>query len=505
LVGGRFILISTERGTILAREAKLMVQILGATPINNSISQMQIPIHPLANRSGVLYVNFSQYPLNPPILILSNDIKPYINLSFSLDSAKNWNVHNPPHIKDIVLEFIRKLSDYSKIGADFHKSPSELNIQEENAILNKFEISVKAFFYELMGMEIKMPIIYCETKEEYRKFFVEAENIFALERDALYRIAEKSGGRAISGKGVFINKALDRERFPHSIKHYFYSIVRTIVHELFGHCYINENTSLGKLVSKGLKVSIKVLIVTPFAQELLKKEKQKVDTLSHNIVKFTHEGWAEWVSWYFNTYYDDPTLRNYIIPVNERELPPYHDLETFKGYLQAFLTFIKMGHFKFKNYLPVLSFNELRSNINQCFLILNMIPQEFEKIIQILEGLLNNSLEFSKKNLKLFIDSIQTLSALDEKYAIICPTLTYGIGFLICKKIQEKYGLKCMPILLKLVLDTRAKSEGYHFQKYYRKFKDWHDYKLALLLIIPITPEIQSDEKKCWKIVKKYL
>ena len=123
-----------------------------------------------------------------------------------------------------------------------------------------------------------------------------------------------------------------------SIKSYFYMIARTLVHELFGHGYIIQSTPLGQL-SAGPITGTNGLTREEFSTQMQK--------LTRDTAKFTHEGWAEWISWFFSTHYDDFTLHDYFLPPNERTNFIYRDLETYQRFLKAFVRYVQTGHFEF--------------------------------------------------------------------------------------------------------------------------------------------------------------
>ncbi len=483
--------VSPKQDDILAYEAHLLIQPFGAIPLNNSITQMQIQIAP-TKEIGMLFVDFGNYPQSPPILGLSEDIRPFFNLSFALESVKNWDTKNTPHVKDIINEFLQKLNEFSE-------TKPQLTVSTENEILVRLEKSIKTFFQQRMNMEIKTPVFYCETDEEFRITCPDKASIGLLEYETLTQRAEMISGIFISGKGVFINKSFIRKYSLDTYKHYFSETSTVLVHELVGHAYINENTVFRKLIGNPVRINVYDLGKNPSI-------KIQVRELLLEVAKFTQEGWSEWIRWFFDTHYDDSVLQGYILSKSDREKSIYYDLKTFIGFIRTFLTFVQTGNFDFKQLLPPLPYEEVQSELKQGNISLDTISYDFETIIQLLGTLLREFSDFSFYNSTIIMHAMLTLSDLEKKYRVICPPLTYGIGFLIFKQVMEKFSPLCMPELLKIVLYMHAQPELGSILNYYNgQFKNWPDMKLALLLAIPVTPSMRIDVQHCKMIVEKYL
>ena len=84
--------------------------------------------------------------------------------------------------------------------------------------------------------------------------------------------------------------------------------------------------------------------------------------------------------------------------------------------------------------------------------------------------------------------------------------MTYGIAFLVFRRVMELYSPVCMPELLKIICYTPAAPYLPSIQKHYEnQLRNWHDIRLALLLAVPVTPDMRIDPKKCKKVVEEYL
>jgi hypothetical protein len=496
-----------NRDEILAYEAHLLIRTFGAISINNSITQMQIKIAPY-EEFGTLYINFGNYPQSPPILGLSEDIRPFFSLSFALESVKNWDMKNAPHIKDIVNEFLQKLNN-SRItepqltvlteNENSRITGPQLTISTENEILDRLEKSIKLFFQQRMNMTIRTSVFYCETEEEFRLICQETGPNESLEKERPTYVNEFTSGIHISGKGVFINKARIRNYSLDTYSHYFSETSTVLVHELIGHAYLHENTAFCKLITGPITMDLSLLAKNPSIR-------MQARELLYKVAKFTQEGWPEWIRWFFDTQYDDLDLQSYVLSKNERQKSAYYDLKTFTGFVQAFLIFVETGHFDFEPFIPPFSFEEMRIKLKQDNISLDMIRSDFEIIIHLLKTLLQDFSDFSEANSTTIMNAILTLSELQIKYKFTCPILIYSVGFLILKQVMEKFSPLCIPELLKIVLSTHAQPDLSSILTYYGgKVKNWPDVKLALLLAIPVTPSMRIDVQHCKMVVEKYL
>ncbi|NVM27229.1 MAG: hypothetical protein HWN65_00195 [Candidatus Helarchaeota archaeon] len=470
-----------DRDALLAYEAQLLINAFGAQNIDGKISRMQFQIDLAANRQILLQVDFSDYPNNPPVLFLPERIVSSPG-SLILETMRHWNPQNPPHIVDIISELAGKTCNLSSQPSS---QPQQQVASDEQGILLRLDKSIKKFFQERMNFAIFSTIHYCETTE----IFHYATRGSDLSEHARIT-ASASQGRYVPMRGVFINKQRIRKGSMGDAKFFYFDSATTLVHELIGHAFIGENTDYGKVINQPI----------PFGTRI------DFGRMIADAAKFAQEGWAEWVVWFFVTQYEDPELNQYLLPISKRHLEVYRDLKTFRGYLEAMLKYLQTGTFTFENIRLLLSSEHYNSALNRKQISVNLLTSDFEKIIHHLETLYQNFTHFSNENYKTIVKTMRALSILDNKYYDIFPIIRYGIAFLIFKRIHERYSTVCMPELLKLVLHVSERTYREGFTKYYyKKFHNWHDCKLALLLTVPVTPTMRIDVEDCKKTVKQYL
>ncbi|MFX1298942.1 MAG: hypothetical protein ACFFD2_29300, partial [Promethearchaeota archaeon] len=103
-----------DRDALLASEAQDLMNEFQTEMVDGSISRIRLYLSITLEKHYVMGIDFSNYPLDIPLITLQEEVKKVIGPPSTLNTIKNWDPKKPPHIIDIVREIEGKLYEVNK-------------------------------------------------------------------------------------------------------------------------------------------------------------------------------------------------------------------------------------------------------------------------------------------------------------------------------------------------------------------------------------------------------
>ena len=134
-----------DRDALLATEAQELMNEYQTEIVDGSISRMRIYLSITIDKHYVLGLDFSNYPSSPPLITLQDAVKKVVGESSSLDTVKNWDPQNPPHINVIIREIEGKLYEANKYWEQERIISGEFDTSQVEGTSNKFRIKIMTY------------------------------------------------------------------------------------------------------------------------------------------------------------------------------------------------------------------------------------------------------------------------------------------------------------------------------------------------------------------------
>ncbi len=103
-----------DRDALLAMEAQALMNEFQIDMVEGSISRMRIYLSITLEKHYVMGIDFTNYPLEAPLVTVQEEVKMVIGDPTTLETIKKWDPSNPPHVIDVVREIEGKLYEANK-------------------------------------------------------------------------------------------------------------------------------------------------------------------------------------------------------------------------------------------------------------------------------------------------------------------------------------------------------------------------------------------------------
>ncbi|MHA1650409.1 MAG: hypothetical protein ACTSYB_09450, partial [Candidatus Helarchaeota archaeon] len=134
-----------ERDALLALEAQQLMNEYQTEIVDGSISRMRIYFSVTLEKHYVIGIDFSNYPTSPPLITLQQAVKEVVGDPANLDTIKNWDPQNPPHIAEIIREIEGKLYEANKYWEQERLISGEFNCSKLPGTSDEFQIKIMTY------------------------------------------------------------------------------------------------------------------------------------------------------------------------------------------------------------------------------------------------------------------------------------------------------------------------------------------------------------------------
>lgn len=134
-----------ERDNLLADEAQQLMNEFQVEIVDEAISRMRIYLSITLEKHYVMGIDFSNYPLSPPLVTVQEEVKKVIGDPNSLDLIKEWDSNKPPHIIEIIRLIESKLYDANKYWEQERLVSGEFNTQKIPSAPNRLHIQIVTY------------------------------------------------------------------------------------------------------------------------------------------------------------------------------------------------------------------------------------------------------------------------------------------------------------------------------------------------------------------------
>lgn len=134
-----------ERDALLAMEAQTLMNEYQTEIVDGSISRLRVYLSITMEKHYVLGIDYTNYPIDAPLITLQEAVKQVVGDPKDLDTVKNWNAENPPHIADIIREIEGKLYEANKFWEQERIISGEFNLSKVSGEPNQFQITVMTY------------------------------------------------------------------------------------------------------------------------------------------------------------------------------------------------------------------------------------------------------------------------------------------------------------------------------------------------------------------------
>lgn len=136
---------SEDRDALLALEAQNLMNEYQTEIVDGSISRMRIYLSITIDKHFVLGVDFTNYPLTPPLITMQQEVKSIVGATEELDTLKNWDQNHPHHVTEIVREIEGKLYEANKYWEQERIISGEFDTTKIAGAPNKFRIRIMTY------------------------------------------------------------------------------------------------------------------------------------------------------------------------------------------------------------------------------------------------------------------------------------------------------------------------------------------------------------------------
>ncbi|MHA1264282.1 MAG: hypothetical protein ACTSRS_03525 [Candidatus Helarchaeota archaeon] len=134
-----------ERDALLALEAQNLMNEYQTEIVDGSISRMRIYLSITIDKHYVIGIDYSNYPQSLPLITLQQEVKNVIGDPAELETMRNWDPANPPHITDIIREIEGKLYEANKYWEQERLISGEFDTIKVPGSPNKFRIRIMTY------------------------------------------------------------------------------------------------------------------------------------------------------------------------------------------------------------------------------------------------------------------------------------------------------------------------------------------------------------------------
>lgn len=368
---------------------------------------------------------------------------------------------------------------------------------------------IAGFFKHKFNISLRTPVKLCLDL----KAFFENEPTYTalppkLQVEFLKKVGEgpefmQYGGFHLAGIGSFINLrgmlARNIQDRNLDVRGLLFDTGCAIAHEAFGHGYLIENTSLGRLQAVARlgihEIQTHANSVTNIAAAPL----SETDAIIAQSMMLTHEGWAVFVEGYFRNHFEvlEGPLVNLFPSVQDRPIFQYQDLYWLDmrlkgGILKKLDTLTQardqMIEAQMKTGIPPSLMGKLAElSVNERDM-LDLLKRVTEHLNTVAEFLADAPFSLEKYNyLSKKAEGLLSITLPDKK-------MQYEIGFLFFKKLERTYGIENMTKLLQIITKIEGEIIADNLKKYFTSdVRARPDARLALLCILHRDPLDKTD------------
>ena len=134
-----------ERDNLLADEAQQLMNEFQVEIVDDAISRMRIYLSITLEKHYVMGIDFSNYPMSPPLITVQEEVKRVIGDPSSFDLIRNWDPKKPPHIIDLIRIIESKLYDINKYWEQERIVSGEFNTSKVPNAPNKLRVQIVTY------------------------------------------------------------------------------------------------------------------------------------------------------------------------------------------------------------------------------------------------------------------------------------------------------------------------------------------------------------------------